>query len=119
MVSPRLGLGLLTALVTDRSAWGVRASMSVSRCSAGMGSVVPVGGVNVAVLVSGPVAEGSIWTVKVKVTLAPTGRSTVVSRSPVPRAGLLTLTLPPPLLVVTVQVPPVAPAGRGSDTLAL
>ena len=43
---------------------------------------VPPGGVTVAVLTREPVAVGSIWTVKVKVTVAPTGRLTVVARAP-------------------------------------
>src|SRR5262245_12921536 len=102
----------------DRSARGVSLSTSLGLLLVGSGSVVPAGGVAVAVLVREPVAEGSIWTVKVKVTLAPTGRSTLVDRAPVPLAGLLALTLPPPPLSVAVQVASVTPAGRGSDTLA-
>src|SRR5262245_47948749 len=100
----------------DRSAWGVRLSVSVLLLLPGVGSVVPVGGVTVAVLSRVPVAAGSIWTVKVKVTLAPTGRSTVVARAPVP--PLDPVTLPPPVWPENAQLPPVAPAGRGSDTLA-
>ena len=64
---------------------GLRASgvsVSVAVLLAGSGSVAPAGGVTVAVLARVPVAAGSIWTVKVKVTVAPTGRSTVVARSP-------------------------------------
>jgi hypothetical protein len=54
--------------------------------------------------------------VKVKVTLALTGRSTVVARAPVPVVG--PLTVPPPLLAVDVQLAEMTPAGRESDTLA-
>src|SRR6516164_9089847 len=86
-----------------RSAWGVRVSVSVAVLLAGLGSVTPAGGVTVAVLTRVPVAEGSIWTVKVKVTLAPLA---------------VPVTMPPPLLSVVVQVAEVTPAGRGSDTLA-
>src|SRR6476469_9103189 len=100
----------------DRSACGVSVSVSVAVLSAGVGSITPAGGVIVAVLLSVPVAEGSIWTVKVKVTLALTGRLTVVARAPVPLAG--PVTVPPPLLSVAVQVTAVTPAGRGSATLA-
>src|SRR6516165_259017 len=99
-----------------RSAWGVRMSVSLALLLAGLGSVTPAGAVTVAVLVRKPVAEGLIWTVKVKVTLALTGRLTVVARAPVPPLG--PVTIPPPLLAVAVQVAAVTPAGRGSDTLA-
>ena len=51
-----------------------------------------------------------------KVTVAPTGRSTVVARAPVPLAG--PVTLPPPVAPANAQPAPVTPAGRGSDTLA-
>src|SRR5262249_2142545 len=99
-----------------RSAWGVRLSLSLARLLAGGGAVAPAGAVTGGVLVRVPVAEGLIWTVKVKVTVALTGRVTVVARAPLPLAG--PVTLPPPLLSVTVQVAAVTPAGRGSDTLA-
>src|SRR4051812_4896432 len=98
-----------------RSARGVRVSLSLALLSAGVGSVTPAGGLTVAVLARVPVAEGSTWTVKRKVTVALTGRSTVVARGPLPL--LSPVTLPPPLLAVAVQVAAVAPAGRGSDTL--
>ena len=52
----------------------------------------------VAVLVIVPVANGLIWFVKLKVTLAPAGRSTVVASAPMPL--LAPETLPPPLLLV-------------------
>src|SRR6478752_7569784 len=100
----------------DRSALGVSVSVSVTLLSDGSGSVTPAGGLTVAVLARLPVAEGLTWTVKVKVTLALTGRLTVVARAPVPLLG--PVTVPPPLLAVAVQVAAVTPAGRGSDTLA-
>ena len=86
--------------------------MSVALLLAGVGSVTPAGGVTVAVLARVPVAEGSICTVKVKVTVALTGRSTVVARAPLPLLG--PVTLPPPLLAVAVQLAAVTPAGSGS-----
>src|SRR5262245_40987689 len=99
-----------------RSDWGVKVSMSVALLLAGLVSVTPVGGVTVAVFWREPVADGSTWTVKAKVTAALTGRSTVVARAPVPLAGPVTAA--PPLSPVTVQLADVTPAGRGSDTLA-
>src|SRR5262245_27509146 len=100
-----------------RSARGVSASVSLASLLPGSGSVVPAGGSTCAVLTRRPVAEGLTRTVKRKVTVAPTGRSTVVARAPKPLAG--PVTTPPPLLAVADQVAAVTPAGRGSDTLAL
>src|SRR5438046_2276829 len=100
----------------DRPAWGVRLSVSVALLLSVSGSITPADGLTVAVLARLPVAEGSIWTVKVKVTLALAGRSTVVARASVPLSG--PLSVPPPLLAVNAQVAAVTPAGRGSDTLA-
>src|SRR6516225_10242842 len=99
-----------------RSAWGVRMSVSLALLLAGLGSVTPAGAVTVAVLSRVPVAEGLTWTVKVKVTLAPAGRSTVVPRAPAPPVG--PVTAPPPVAPVNAQLPPVAAAGKGSTTLA-
>src|SRR5262245_5903541 len=100
----------------DRSDRGVSVSVSVALLSVGSGSVVPAGGLTVAVLTREPVAEGLTRTGKVKVTLALTGRVTVAARAPVPLAG--PVTVPPPLLAVAVQVAAMTPAGRGSETLA-
>src|SRR5688500_8333015 len=100
----------------DKSARGVSVSTSLALLSDGSGSVTPAGGPTVAVLLRLPVAEGLIWTVKVKVTLAPTGRLTVAARAPLPVVG--PVTLPPPVSPTNVQVAPVTPAGSGSDTLA-
>src|SRR5262245_47547554 len=100
----------------DRSAWGVSASLSLALLLPGVGSVTPAGGATVAVLTRAPVADGLTCTVKVKLTVALTGRSTVVARAPRPLAG--PVTLPPPLLAVTVQLALVTPAGSESETLA-
>src|SRR5262249_53891928 len=105
-----------SSLVMDRSAWGVKLSLSGALLLAGVGSVTPAGGVMVAVLSRMPVAEGSIWTVKVKVTVALTGRSTVVARAPAPLAGPVAMA--PPLLSLTVPGALLTPAGSGSDTPA-
>src|SRR5580765_2429674 len=99
-----------------RSACGVSVSVSVELLLPGVGSVTPAGGVTEAMLAREPVAEESICTVKVKVTVAPTGKSTVVARPPLPPPG--PLTAPPPVAPTNAQLPPVAPAGRRSDTLA-
>src|SRR4029450_1232133 len=105
-----------SVLMMDRSAWGVSVSVSLALLSVGSGSVVPAGGMTVAVLTRLPVAEGLTRTVKVKVTVALTGRSTVVARAPVPLLG--PVTLPPPVWPAKAQVAAETPAGRGSDTLA-
>src|SRR5262245_41256586 len=103
-------------MVMARAAWSVSESVSVSLLSAGLGSVTPLGGATVALLVSAPVAAGSIWTVNVNVTLALTGRSTVADRAPLPLLG--PVTLPPPVAPANAQLAAVAPAGRESATLA-
>src|SRR5436190_4418422 len=103
-----------SVLVMARSAWGVRVSVSVALLLPALASVTPAGGDTVAVLLIAPVADGLIWTVKVKVTVALTGRSTVVARAPLPLLG--PVTMPPPLLPTTVHVAPLTPAGSGSET---
>src|SRR5436305_442228 len=99
-----------------RSAWGVRVAVSVAPLLARLGSVTPAGALTVAVLAREPVAAGSIWTMKVKVTVAPTGRLTVVARPPLPPPG--PLTAPPPVALANAQLPPVAPVGSESATPA-
>src|SRR5579871_6198291 len=98
------------ALWTLRSAWGVNWLVSVALAGG------PTGGVTVAVLTRVPVAVGSIWTVKLKVKVAPTGTSMVVSRAPLPLVG--PVTLPPPVSLTNVQLADVTPAGSGSDSVA-
>jgi hypothetical protein len=116
VLPPGIAASIPSVLVMDRSAWGVSASVSMALSLPGVGSVTPSGGATVAVLTRVPVAEGSTWTVKRKVTLALTGRLTVVARSPAPSAG--PMTVPPPLLAVADQVAEVTPSGSRSDTLA-
>src|SRR5262249_51045770 len=103
-------------LVMARSAWGVSVSLSVALLLPGLGSVTPGGGATVAVLSRLPVAAGSIWTVKVKLTVAPTGRPAVAASAPLPPPGPRTAA--PPVALANAQLPPVAPAGSRSDTLA-
>src|SRR5262245_10811318 len=98
-------------MVTCRSTIGVRVSASVTLTG------VPPGGVTVTVLASEPVADGSTWTVKLKVTVALAGRFTVVARGPLPLAG--PVTLPPPVLPANSQLAAVTPAaGSGSEMAA-
>src|SRR5256885_370549 len=100
----------------DTSAWGVRVSVSVAELLAGLGSLVPAGGVTVAGLGNGPVALRLMVGVNVKVTLGLTGGSGVVAGAPLPLAA--PETLPPPVKPVAAQVAPMTPAGSGSETLA-
>src|SRR5579871_3791280 len=79
----------------------------------GLASVVPEGGATVAVLVNVPVAVALIEATTVKVTLAPTGRSTVALMAPEPADGAAA-----PPAVVVVQVKPLTPVGRASETVA-
>src|SRR6185436_20026685 len=58
-------------------------SVSDAVLDAGPGSVVPSGGVTVAVLTKFPVAENDVLTTSVYVAFPPTGRSTVSLMSPV------------------------------------
>src|SRR6516225_7329000 len=88
-------------MVTDKSAVGV--SVSVSVVTKG----IPPGGVTVAALTNEPVALGLIVVANVKLTLALTGRFTVVVRAPLPLVGPETLA--PPLLAVANQVAALAP----------
>src|SRR5579883_1976792 len=97
------------ALWTLRSAWGVNWLVSVALAGG------PTGGVTVAVLTRVPVAVGSIWAVKLKVRVAPTGKFMVVSRAPVPLFG--PVTVPPFVALTTVQVAAVTPSGRGSESV--
>src|SRR5690349_20657851 len=101
-----------------RSATSVMLSMSVAVLLFRLLSVSPSGGVTVAVLTSVPVAVGLMLAEKEKVTLAPTGRSTLVLKAPVPLLGLPELIAPPPLAPTKVQKSLVTWAGMASKTLA-
>src|SRR5262245_9026534 len=101
-----------------RSAWPPIVSVSVAVLLLRLLSVCPAGVVTVAVLTRVPVAVGLMLAEKEKVTLAPTGKSTFVLRSPVPLLGLPEVMAPPPLPPVKVQASLVTPVGVASKTLA-
>src|SRR5437899_5421492 len=98
------------------SAWGVRVSVSVADFFFGFASPAEVYTLSLHDALPISVALGLIVGVNVKVTLALTGRSTVVARSPLQTAELQTLR--PPVKRVAAQVAPMTPAGSGSETLA-
>src|SRR5215472_16934693 len=106
-LAPGTTVVLPSVMMTDKSAVGV--SVSVSAMAKGF----PPGAVTTAVLTNEPVALGLIVVANVKVTLALTGRFTVVVRAPLPLVG--PVTLPPPLLAVAAQMAAVAPAGSASE----
>src|SRR5438477_167282 len=76
-------------LLTCRSATGAGASVSGEESSLEAGSVVPAGGLTVAVLTRSPVKPEGTSAVTVKVTVAPEARSIRASTSPVPEATTL------------------------------
>jgi hypothetical protein len=101
-----------------KSATGAGVSVSVELLLPGVGSVVPAGGVTVAVLTRFPVAEASTVPLTVKTTElpAPAGTLTVAARLlPDPLPPLLMLAPPVTLLV---QVTLVKFAGSVSATIA-
>src|SRR5207253_950896 len=95
---------------------GVRVSISVAELLPGLVSIAPDGAVTLAVLARVPVAVGSMLAEKVKATLAPTGRSTLVLREPVPLPALPALIEAPPLALTNPQVSVVTPEGPRSVT---
>src|SRR5262249_14594400 len=99
-----------SSLVTARSAWGVKVSVSVPPVG------VPPGGVTVAVLTRVPVAFGSMAAVKWKARVAPGGGGAVGGRAAVPLAGPVALRRP--VSRTKVQGALVTPAGSGSDSVA-
>lgn len=102
-----------SVFVIDRSAVGVKVSVSVAELLAGVGSVTPEGGATVAVLTSVPVADGEIDPVTTNVTDAPDGRLTLELMLPLPPAGHV-----PPLTPEHVHVTPPRAAGIESATVA-
>ena len=103
---------MLSVLVIVRSAMVVTVSVSTAVLLAGVGSVRPVGGAIVAVLVIVPVVVGATVAVRVNVADPDETRSTVVAIDPVPlvAAQLLGAT------AVQVQVAPVRAGGTVSVT---
>ena len=99
-------------MLTDRSACGVSAFVSVALLLTGTGSATPPPGVAVAVLLRVPVADDKIAQVATYVADPPGGRT----------AGSLMLPEPlavhaPPLALAQVQVAPVQTAGNASATV--
>src|SRR5262245_46741723 len=84
---PRVAVGSGAIFDRARSADAAIAVSSVDVLFPGSGSVVPAGGVTVAVLVKVPLAVGATVPVALKTTPAPPGRLTVVAMLPVPLAA--------------------------------
>ena len=104
-------------MVTDRSAVGVAAgvtlSVSAALLLAGVGSIVPDGTETVAVFVTVPLAADEIMAGTVNVAVPPATRSTLAAMLPVPEAGHVE-----PADAAHVQVPKVTLAGAVSVTVA-
>src|SRR5262249_5519359 len=101
-----------------RSATKLGVSVSVDVLFPGVGSVVPTGGVTVAVLTRLPVSEARLVPVTVNTTElpAPDAMSTVAARLlPLPAPPLVKLAVP---VVADVQATLVSPAGSVSATVA-
>ena len=98
-------------LVTLRSACGFKVLLSPLLFE--LGSLVPAGGVTVAVLTKFPVALEITKPLAIKVIVPPFKISTLALMLPVPLAGQLE-----PALAVHVQVTPVMVAGKLSTTFA-
>lgn len=104
----------LLVLVMDKSADGVSVSVSVAVLLFGVGSVVPVAGVTVAVFVKDPVAVPETVPFNVKVTVPLAATSTVVLILPLP----LACPQLDPAEAAQVHVALVSVAGRMSETVA-
>ena len=99
-----------SVLVIDRSAVGVRVSVSVAVLFAELVSTTPAGAAIVTELASDPVAVEATATVTVYVTEPLGDRFAVVDIGIVPLAAAQV----PPLPAAHVHVPDVAPVGSGS-----
>ena len=99
-------------MVTERSAAGAIASLSVALLFAVSGSVTPAGAMTLAVLVRVPVALEERIPVAVNVAVPPTARFTVVAMLPLPLAAAQL----EPAEAVQVQAIPVRLAGKVSTT---
>src|SRR4026208_719382 len=92
---------------------GVNVSVSVAELLPGFGSVVPAGGVTVAVLTRVPVALADILQVTVKITEPPKGIFTDALILPEPEAGPVA-----PPAYTAVQLAEVIKAAKLSVTVA-
>ena len=110
---PGVPVGDESLFVIERSADGLRVSVSVAVLLPGVGSVVPVGAAMVAVFAKVPVAEALTVAVSVYVAVAPSGRLMVSVMLPVPDAAQVA-----PGDGTQVQVAPVSVAGRVSVMVA-
>ena len=103
----------LSVFVIERSADGLRVSVSVAVLLPGVGSVVPVGAAMVAVFAKVPVAEALTVAVSVYVAVAPSGRLMVSLMFPVPDAAQVA-----PAVATQVHAAAVSDAGSVSVMVA-
>src|SRR5262249_12166633 len=101
-------------LVIDRSACGVRLSLSVAELLPGVGSVTPPGAATLATLTSEPVAGSEACGAAEKGIVPPTARLAVVLMLPVP---LVAATLEP-AAATAGRVSVVSAAGSASEIVA-
>src|SRR5437773_177024 len=113
MGCPGTAVAWPSVFVIERSAPGIKVSVSVAELLVGFGSVTPSGAATVAVLTRVPVADVLTVPVRVYVTVPPTGRFTVSLMLPDPFA----MQLPPPAPTLP-PLPPSAAAGTVSVTVA-
>ena len=102
-----------SVFVIDRSALPLSVSVSVAVLFPGVGSVMPLGIVAVAVFASEPVAFAAMLAVRVNVTVAPTGRFTDALMLPLPLAGH-----DPPPAPTHDHVAPLSALGKVSATVS-
>ena len=102
-----------SVFVTDRSARGVRVSVSVAVLLAPVGSLLPTGAVTVAVLTSEPVAVDEMVADTVNVAVPETARLTDALMLPLPEAGQVD-----PAVAAHVQVTDESVAANVSETVA-
>lgn len=112
-VWPGVAVATPSVFVTCKSALGDNESVSVAELLPGIGSVVPLGTVTVAVFASVPVAFAATVAVNVYVTVAPTAMFTVSEILPVPEAEHTA-----PADAAQVHVAPLSTLGNTSATVA-
>jgi hypothetical protein len=110
---PGVSVATPSVFVIDRSAVGVKVSISVAELLAGVGSVTEAGAAMVAVLDRLPVAAVEIVAVRVNVAVPPGARLIVALMFPLADAGQLE-----PAVAVHVHVPADKAAASESATVA-